>query len=247
MNTKLPTNKEDKMKYWSASKVVREISAIALWLFIFIKVIVLDIDVYLFEKYAPSFRWILDYRFFGLLILLSAILIAVSKKPFRLFLVYVTLYPCIIMFWRIPKLIFRNWALTIAFAPAIYEVISSFRFRFVFITIVSLFALCIILSSSPYLLFPAMVFLGLYLTVILYRNLRRAYQSSIFKGLSDLVIKLRLKLERGEHVLWKKVEHDPDTEKFKKAYEEQLSLFYVLNWCAEFIVEKLYIVAKNRT
>lgn len=247
MSVELATkNKEEKKKDRRSLKVVREIFAVILWLFILVKVVVFDIDIYLAEKYAPSLRWILNYRFFGLLLLISGTLLVIGKKSFRQFLIYVIAYPFIILFWQIPKLFFRNWALAIAFAPAIYEVISSFRSRFILITLASLSALFIVLSSSPYFLSPAMVFPGTYLIVYLYRNLRRAYRSSIFEGLADLVKKLRGQLERGEQALWKKVEHDPISEKGTKDYEQQLSTFYLLNWVVELIAEKLHMVAKSR-
>lgn len=246
MNAELKVDKKEERKVSRSLRLLREICAVTLWIFVLVKVVIFDIDVYLAEKYAPSFRWLLNYRFFGLLILISAILLVIGKKPFRQFFVYIIAYPFIILFWRIPKLLFRNWALTIAFAPAIYEASSSFRFRFILATMASLSALCIILTSNPYLLSPAMVFLGAYLIVNLYRNLRRAYRSSIFEGLADLVKKLRAQLEKGEQVLWKKVEYDPVSEKGTKDYEQQLSTFYMLNWGVELIAEKLHIVAKSR-
>lgn len=110
----------------------------------------------------------------------------------------------------------------------------------------SLSALFILLSSNPYLLSPAMVFLFVYLIVYLNRNLRRAYRSSIFEGLADLVKKLRVKLERGEEVIWKKVDHDPASETATKDYQQQLSNFYLVNWGVEVITEKLHMVAKSR-
>lgn len=242
MSTKEAVKKKD----GRAIKVVREFCAITLWLFIFVKLLLFDIDIYLANKYVPSFRWVLNYKFFSVLILISAILLIIGKKPFRKFLIYIIGYPLIILFWQIPKLLFRNWALTIAFSPAIYEIIISFRSRFVLITIVSLSALCVVLTNSPYLLIPSMVFLGTYLIVYLHRNLRRAYRSSIFEGLADLVKKLRIQLEKGEQKLWKKVEYDPASEKSKKDYEQQLSTFYFLNWGVELIAEKLHMVAKSR-
>lgn len=160
-------------------KVLREIIAVILWTFIVVKVIVFDIDVYVFEKYFPSLRWTLSYRFFALLVLISVVLMGIGKKRFRRFFVYVIGYPLILLFWRIPKLFFRNWALTIAFAPALYDLLRSFRSRFAVITAAALSAICILLSSSFYFLIPSMVFLGVYLIMHLYRSLRKAYMCTL--------------------------------------------------------------------
>lgn len=88
--------KEERKKDDRALKFVREICAATLWLFIFVKVVVFDIDVYLAEIYIPSFRWILNYRFFGLLLLISATLLVIGKKSFRQFFLYVIAYPFVV-------------------------------------------------------------------------------------------------------------------------------------------------------
>ena len=233
---------QDRVANYPVITVLREVCAVILWTFILVKLIAFDIDIYVVEKYVPALRWALNYRFFGLLLVISFILLGIRKKPLRQFLIYVATYPIIVFFWRLPKLFFRNWALTIAFAPAIYDMFSTFRSRFVVMTIAIFSALCIILSSRSYLLVPAMVLLGIYLIMNLYRSLRKAYQSSVFEGLGDLVKKLRVALEGGQQGLWKKGEYDPET----KDYEQQCLTFYLLNWGAELMAEKLLKVAKSR-
>jgi hypothetical protein len=220
---------------------IREIVAIILWSFIFIKVIIIDIDVYFFEKYLPSLRWILNYRFFALLMLIALVLFGISKKSFRKFFVFVISYP-IILLWRIVKLSVRNWALIIVFAPAIYNLVKSFRSKFILMTIAILSIICIILSSNIYLLITSMALLGMYLINHLYFNLRKAYRSSIFEQLSDLVKNFGNSLECGKHVLWKKEKYASGT----KEYEQQHLTFYLLWSCAEIVRDKLIKVAKSR-
>lgn len=235
------SNPDTPASHWPL-RYLREIIAIILWTFIVVKVIVFDIDVYVFERYLPSLRWLLNYRFFGLLLIVAAALIGTRWKPFRRFLIYIICYPLIILLWRLPKLFFRNWALTIAFAPAIYDLLRSFRSRFAILTAAALAAICIILSSSSYSLLPSMVVLGAYLVMHLFRSLRKAYKSSLFEGLGGLVKKLRVSLESEQQGLWKKEKYEPDT----KDYEQQCLAFYLLNWGLEIFGEKLIKVAKSR-
>lgn len=223
-------------------KVLREIIAICLWIFIFIKVIVFDIDIYLFEKFLPSLRWILNYRFFALLVLILVVLIGIDKKPFRKFLGYIISYPFILLFLQILKLFIRNWESTIIFAPALYDLVSSFRSKFTVMTIVAFSVMFITLSSSFYLIIPSMILLGIYLIMHLYRSLRKAYRSSVFEGLGDLVKKLRISIEGGQHELWKKEKYDPGT----KNYEDQCLTFYILNSVVEIVRKKLLKIAKSR-
>jgi len=184
----------------------------------------------------------LNYRFFGLLILVSIVLIGIRNKPFRRFCIYLFFYPLIFFFWKIPKLFFRNWALTIAFAPALYDLLQSFRVRFAIMTVAALSAVLISHSSNFYVIIFSMVVLGFYLIMHLYRSLQKAYRSSIFEGLSDLVKKLHVKMDGGQHVLWKKEKCDPGT----KDYEQQCLNFYLINSVVEIVGDKLLKVAKSR-
>ena len=130
----------------------------------------------------------------------------------------------------------------VALAPAIYDLLRSFRLRFAFMTAAALSAVCIVLLSNIYLLIPSMVLLGIYLIIHLYRSLRRAYRSSIFEGLSDLVRKLRVSIEDGQQTLWKKEKYKPQT----KDYEQQCLMFYLLNSVTEIVGDRLLKVAKSR-
>lgn len=233
---------QDTVVKHSLMKAVREVTAMILWASIVMKVIVFDIDVYVFEKYLPSLRLALNYRFFALLVLISVVLIGIRKKTFRSFFAYIISYPLILLFWRIPKLFFRNWALTIAFAPALYDLLRSFRSRFILMTAAALSALCIVLSSTSQLLIPSMVLLGVYLVMHLYRSLRKAYRSSIFQGLADLVKKMRVGLKGGQQALWKKEKYDSGTTE----YQQQCLTFYLFNTGVEIVGEKLLKVAKSR-
>lgn len=246
MNKALSVGKKEQAKANRVQRILREICAIILWIFIFTKVVLFDVDVYLVETYTPSLRWLINYRFFGLLILISTMLIAIGKKPLRKFLLYIIAYPFIILFWKFPKLISRNWALAIAFTPFLAEAMTHFRFRFVFTSIAALSIICIIHAYNPYVLGAAMIFLGAYLISHLYRNLKRAYGSGMFQRLVDIVKKMRAKLESGEEQLWKMVDCDPDSEKARKEYEDQLNSFYLINSLIDIIAEKLYVVAKTR-
>jgi hypothetical protein len=238
----LKNNIQDTGISHSFVRVFREVLAIFLWIFIVIKVIIFDIDVYIFEKYLPSLRWTLNYRFFVLLVIISIVLIGSSKKKLRRFFLYVISYPLILLFWRIPKLFFHNWALMVMFAPAIYDLLRSFRSRFIIMTLASVSIVSIVLSSNIYILLPSMVLLSVYLITHLYRNLRKAYRSSIFEGLSDHVKKLRQTINGGQHMFWKKEQCNPETE----AYKQQCLMFYLLNSAAEIVGDKLLRVAKSR-
>ena len=223
-------------------RAFREAIAIILWTFIAIKTIVFDVDIYVFEKYIPSLRWLLNYRFLGLLVVIAIVLIGMGKRSFRRFLLYVLCYPFILFFWKTPKLLLRNWAFVVALAPALYDLFRSLRSRFALMTAAALSAMFIAISSNIYLLVPAMITLGVYLIMHLYRSLRKAYRSSIFEGLSDMVKKLRIAIDEEHQTLWKKEKSDPGT----KEYEEQCLTFYLLNSVIEIVRDRLLKVAKSR-
>src|SRR6266571_6071792 len=229
-------------------RLLREAFAILLWLFILAKLLVFDIDVFLIERFSPSFRFILNFKLFLIAAILATMLLLFRGPNFRNSVIYIILYPIIVIFWKLPKLLLRNWPLAITFAPAVYEVLRSFRFTFAIYSFAALSALFVFISNNSYVLIPSMAFLFFFLGTHLYDSARKAYRSSMFSGLAGLVRDFRIKLQSRSKGfdLWKKVEVNPAVKETRTTYEQQLSLFYYFNWGFEFVAEKLHEVARGR-
>jgi len=232
-------------------RFTREIVAVAFWVFLLVKVIVFDIDVYLIDRYAPSLTWILDCKFIISMVLIAGLWMLLGRERFRILVAYVLFYPFIVLFWKIPKLAFRRWPLAIAFAPALYDVAVGFRFSFILLALAMVSGLLIAVSSRRAFLLASMVVLGFFLVVHLVQSFRKAYKSNVFSGLSELVKKLCTRVQSGSvgRVLWneKEVEVEAEREDVEAVLPaEPLSGYYLFNCLFVFVADKLHEVARTR-
>jgi hypothetical protein len=100
----VPTGKGLSRVFWNGLNL----AALLFWLYAIVKVFVFDIDVYLVSLISSNFVWLLNYKF---LILLSVILIAMfitRSLVLGFAVVYVALYPFVILFWKLPRFIWKQ-------------------------------------------------------------------------------------------------------------------------------------------
>ena len=97
-------NQEDNHQSKKKNKVLsgflsftRESLAILFWIYIITKLFIFDLDIFLVENYLPSFKWIIDYKFFILIGILSTIWIVTKNKHILLWFLY-------IFFWKIKSI-----------------------------------------------------------------------------------------------------------------------------------------------
>ena len=62
-----------------ASWFIREGFALSVWLYAIMKLLVLDVDLYLLKKIAPNLAWALDYKAFGLVAILGILTLLVRN------------------------------------------------------------------------------------------------------------------------------------------------------------------------
>lgn len=107
--------------------LIRDIASILFWAYLIIKLFVFDLDIYLIQKYFPNYSWVIEKKFFIILGILAIIFLIARKKKILQYVLYVLFYPLILVFWKIPFLIFKqnNWILIFAFIDSI---ISFFWF-----------------------------------------------------------------------------------------------------------------------
>src|ERR1700693_2127069 len=101
------------------------------WLYIFIKLFVFDIDIYLVTKINPELIWIIHFKFFILLGIVALLFLLTRSVPLLKWSLYVLFFPLIILFWKIPYFIFRqkSWLLGMAFANAVVSLCTSLKYK----------------------------------------------------------------------------------------------------------------------
>jgi hypothetical protein len=137
--------------FWAGLDLV----AVLFWLYAIVKVFVFDVDVYLVTLAGSEFVWLLNYK---LLILLGFILVAMLvTRSFVLgfAIVYVAVYPFVILFWKLPRFVWKqqSWLFAFAILNAIIGFIRSFKRDFVSGTLFLISAVLILSSRNQYVLY----------------------------------------------------------------------------------------------
>jgi hypothetical protein len=172
---------EKKKKFISSVlAAVRELLAILFWVYVITKVFIYDIDVFLVEKFFPSYKWLLEYKFFILIGILALLWLVTKNKHILLWSLFVFFYPFILIFWRIPVFVFKQKSWTLALA-IIDSVISFFRsFRFTFIT-TSLFLVSVVIiygSTNKPLLWFSLTVLFVILSLVYLQKIKLIFKPS---------------------------------------------------------------------
>lgn len=163
----------------------REIISVWLWTLITIKIFAYDIEdeiIRYFPWSGPVFR----FRFFIIIAVLAVALLLLNRKSLRHTVLFIAFYPLVLLGWRVPKLLWRNWAIALIFLPTIVAFISTIKRRFIFATIAILSAFTIVVASQQYLIGAAMALLLAFLIGHYVDRFRFAYGGSeILQDVAD--------------------------------------------------------------
>ncbi|WP_134218711.1 hypothetical protein [Pelotomaculum sp. FP] len=152
--------------------IVKEILAILFWVYVFIKLFVFDIDVFLVDNFLPEYAWFLKYKFFILIGIIALIWLFTKNKTILSWAFYVFFYPIIILFWKIPFFIFKqkSWVLAFAITNSIISFLRSMKYSFI-ISALYLVSLAVIFNSSLkiFLWSATVMIFGIVLVTYIYR------------------------------------------------------------------------------
>ncbi len=222
-------------------RFLREILSIILWLFIIIKIFLFDFDYYVISNYFPKFTWLVKYKFFIAICLISFLWITLHKK-FKFILLFFFGYPFIILFWRIPKLILKtkSWVIVFFSISTIISFSKSIKLNFIIFSIsVTSFLLILVNDSNLFILISI---ISLFITVIIHYIRRIIYSfspSQIFKIQTDVISNISKFVKNAYKI--------PDQLKLKENLDEQetktiqtnLQIVTICNKICYFIATKL--------
>lgn len=129
------------------SAIFRDIFSAFIWLYCIVKLFIYDADVYFFHKYLPNQQWLIDFKFIVLLVLVTIYWLTVGNKHFYKSFFFLLVFPLYLIFWRIGKLVFKNWFTALAVISYVSSFFSSIKFNFMTFTLF-IGASTLILSSS---------------------------------------------------------------------------------------------------
>ena len=215
INEDLKANQQSKKKSKIVSAfifLIREVLAILVWGYAITKLFIFDIDNFLLERFMPNYAWLLNYKFFIIIVIASIIWLITKNAQIILWSLFVVFYPAIILLWRIPALILKkkSWNLAFAFTDAVIYFFKSVRNTFITTSFFLAGTVIILQSSNRILLWCSItivmiILLLIYIqrTVLVFRS-SGVYQvySKFFYGLGEyLREKYMFQLDADEAIL----------------------------------------------
>lgn len=185
------SNKSGNKKDSRCKVYFRELLGLFFWVYLFIKIFVFDLDVFIVNNYIPTLKWIIDYKFFILIAAVAIYWIVIGNKEFAKTIAVILFYPFIFIFWRTPVILFKSksWIGVFSSIGIITTIFRNIKSNFILFTIVSIAILLIVISSSPYLLYISSFILLCYLIVHFFRKIKYSFKPShIFSMQSDTII-----------------------------------------------------------
>jgi hypothetical protein len=183
-----PNSRSKEMLSW-----IREVLAACFWIYAIFKLFIFDVDLAIIRLVNPDYIWISQYKFFILIGALALIFVFTRSSHIIFWSIYISFYPIILIFIRLPYFLFkkRSWLLALAVLNAAIAIFRSFKYKFVTATIFLLSIFFILSFSMPWLLVASMVALVAAAIVAYVRAWIFVFQpSSVFRAYSSLVRKL---------------------------------------------------------
>src|SRR5882672_9689372 len=132
-----------------------DLVATLFWLYAIVKLFVFDVDVYLVSLTSSEFVWLLNYKFLILLALILVAMLVTRSLVLGFAIAYVALYPFVILFWKLPRFVWKqqSWLFAFAILNAAIGLIRSFKRDFISGTLFLISTVLILNSVNHYVLY----------------------------------------------------------------------------------------------
>lgn len=181
--------------------------------------------------------------------LVSIYWVAVGNKNFFKSIGFLLIYPLFLFFWRIPKLIFKNWIALFATFGFLTSFFRSLKRNFVTFSLVSLAAVVVLFAHNEYALIASVVLLVCYLVVHFAKRFYTSFTPS--KALAfpkDGLITL-LDGARTQYALpqeLKSTSIEKYTPEQQNRWAQSLQMLLILNRASTFVAAKLKQFQESR-
>lgn len=191
---------------------------------------------------------IYKYRLLVFLVTIALSWLILGNRKFLIFFGYILAYPFVVVLWKVPRLVFRNWAIAIAFFPAIYATLSALRENFVAFIAALVASLSIYLAESPVPIITCMVILAIYLIAHYIQRFRIAYSpSTVFAGGGPIVQKMWEAFKASDIVKRPPLDGlEEKSEEYRAQLGQNLLKIYAVSTMLHFLAERLREVISSR-
>ncbi|MFJ8138843.1 hypothetical protein [Streptomyces sp. NPDC096013] len=150
------------------------------WIYVFFKLFVFDVDNYLIERFFPGAGSIISYRFLfagGIFVLL-----VLFSKGRRMKYLYVGFFPFVVAFWKVPKWLYKakSWVAVFTFVNVAATAVGHLKFNVTtrFCAILALVGVAV--ASNHVVLALCAAYLGLYFFLLMARTIWFSVRPSHF-------------------------------------------------------------------
>lgn len=213
-----------KLGWWAL-----DLASGAFWVYAVTKVFVGDVDRWVVDNVAPSFRWLLDFRLLLLLGLVSVLLVLTPRrsKKWTWIPLYAATFPLVVLLWKIPRYLYRrrNWLLVLGAIHVAVSTVKGLRFGVPVFTALLVGAVLVAADTPAALLWVAFVLLlGSWLASLI-RSVVFAFRPSWFVRGQRRILQRFVESDRA----WKFFEIDealrsPEIEVYTREQAGQLML-----------------------
>jgi hypothetical protein len=182
---------ESKKRRWRNRRRALDVLSTVFWTYAFLKVFVADIDRTLANSIGLNPDDAVRYRFFGFLALLAIGAIVVRKwTELVITIVYIAVFPLIVLFWKLPRAIHRtrSWVAFFAVANAAASSLINIRYTIIFLAGTLISALLIFVTDDDVVITCSAVVIAIALCITLGRTIRyAAFPSRFLKVQQDVI------------------------------------------------------------
>ena len=175
-----------------------ETVAVLFWLYVITKLFVFDVDVYLLDLFAPKWAWLLNYKFPILLGLIVVGMVVSRSLTLGLAVIFIVFYPFIVLFWKIPRFVWKqkSWLLAFALVNAAISFFYSFKRDFIAATLFLICAILIVTVDNQYTLLGASLLLLAIVAFAYYAAFLKAFKpSAVFETYTKLFPAVRTSIK----------------------------------------------------
>lgn len=187
-------SREEKSVSDYARNYVLEALSIFFWLYTLIKAFVFDIDKWFISSAFPGYEWILNFRLIYILAIICIIWFWVKTREAIIWFLYISFYPLILLFIRLPHFTYKqkSWILAFSIFNGIASFFSNVRYALIFSTLfLAAFSIAVFSNSALLLALASMLLVALVIIAYVKSFLGALKPTVIFRIYSDFFKKVR--------------------------------------------------------
>ncbi|CAM4096895.1 hypothetical protein [Mesobacillus thioparans] len=230
------------------TKLLREFIAAFIWAYSIIKLFIFDVDIYLIQNFLPNHTYFIIYKLPILLGLVALLWLFTKNKNIFFWSLYICFYPLILLFWRIPHIIFRqkNWVLAFTFINGILSFMITIKYSFISSTVYLISLIVIMTSTNKALLLFSCTAISVILILTFYNRFKVIFKKSSILGFYTLFLS---RVDKSTLILEEEITKTPVELLNDRQMEKRttnLQMLVLFNRIHLFIAKKLRLYQNSR-